>query len=169
MRLLLLVIIGLFSSFVSAKTAEQLRAAYLMQIPSFVRYTNPNHKPYEITFCFAEQLGPVGELINAQQQVLRQRLNFSLQVIDTLDSDKLKQCSYLYLSKDIKNTDRYLEKITNHTITVGEQESTLSAGALMALVQEQKKIRMHINQTKLDENIISFNARLLALAKVASY
>ncbi|MCF6458379.1 YfiR family protein [Pseudoalteromonas sp. MMG024] len=169
MRLLLLVIIGLFSSFVSAKTAEQLRAAYLMQIPSFVRYTDPNHKPYEITFCFAEQLGPVGELINAQQQVLRQRLNFSLQVIDTLDLDKLKQCSYLYLSKDIKNTDRYLEKITNHTITVGEQESTLSAGALMALVQEQKKIRMHINQTKLDENIISFNARLLALAKVASY
>ncbi|WP_105171768.1 YfiR family protein [Pseudoalteromonas sp. T1lg24] len=169
MRLLLLVIIGLFSSFVSAKTAEQLRAAYLMQIPSFVRYTDPNHKPYEITFCFAEQLGPVGELINAQQQVLRQRLNFSLQVIDTLDSDKLKQCSYLYLSKDIKNTDRYLEKITNHTITVGEQESTLSAGALMALVQEQKKIRMHINQTKLDENIISFNARLLALAKVAPY
>lgn len=169
MRLLLLVIIGLFSSFVSAKTAEQLRAAYLMQIPSFVRYTDPNHKPYEITFCFAEQLGPVGELINAQQQVLRQRLNFSLQVIDTLELDKLKQCSYLYLSKDIKNTDRYLEKITNHTITVGEQESTLSAGALMALVQEQKKIRMHINQTKLDENIISFNARLLALAKVASY
>ena len=169
MRLLLLVVIGLFSSFVSAKTAEQLRAAYLMQIPLFVRYTDPNHKPYEITFCFAEQLGPVGELINAQQQVLRQRLNFSLQVIDTLDSDKLKQCSYLYLSKDIKNTDRYLEKITNHTITVGEQESTLSAGALMALVQEQKKIRMHINQTNLDENIISFNARLLALAKVASY
>lgn len=169
MRLLLLVVIGLFSSFVSAKTAEQLRAAYLMQIPSFVRYTDPNHKPYEITFCFAEQLGPVGELINAQQQVLRQRLNFSLQVIDTLDSDKLKQCSYLYLSKDIKNTDRYLEKIVSHTITVGEQESTLSAGALMALVQEQKKIRMHINQTKLDENIISFNARLLALAKVAPY
>ncbi|WP_100913802.1 YfiR family protein [Pseudoalteromonas spongiae] len=169
MRLLLLVVIGLFSSFVSAKTAEQLRAAYLMQIPSFVRYTDPNHKPYEITFCFAEQLGPVGELINAQQQVLRQRLNFSLQVIDTLDSDKLKQCSYLYLSKDIKNTDRYFEKIMSHTITVGEQESTLSAGALMALVQEQKKIRIHINQTKLDENIISFNARLLALAKVASY
>ncbi|ATC99190.1 YfiR family protein [Pseudoalteromonas spongiae] len=169
MRLLLLVVIGLFSSFVSAKTAEQLRAAYLMQFPSFVRYTEPNHKPYEITFCFAEQLGPIGELINAQQKVLRQRLNFSLQVVDTLNSDKLKQCSYLYLSKDVKNTGSYLDKVTSHTITIGEQKSALSAGALMALVQEQNKIRIHINQTKLDENIISFNARLLALAKVASY
>ena len=76
------------------------------------------------------------------------------------------------VSTNFKNTESiesYLENADAKTIAIGEEESVLVKGALMALVQEQKKIRIHINRSKLDENTVSFNARLLSLAKVKNY
>lgn len=169
MRAFTLLCLLVFSNFSFAKTAEQLRAAYLVQIPAFVRYTNTNHKPYQITYCFAEQLGKVGGLIDAQRSVLKERINFSLVVVKQANEEQLKECTYLYLAKNTDNIEQYIKQADTKTIAIGEELSVMEDGALMSLVQEQNKIRIHINRTKLDENIVSFNARLLSLAKVANY
>lgn len=168
MRLLLIFCILIASTNVVAKTAEQLRAAYLIQIPAFVRYTNATDKPFKVTYCFAEQLGKVGGLIDTQKAVLKERINFDLMVV-TPSKDSLQQCTYLYLAKNTESIESYLENADAKTIAIGEEESVLVKGALMALIQEQKKIRIHINRSKLDENTVSFNARLLSLAKVKNY
>ncbi|WP_372766990.1 YfiR family protein [Pseudoalteromonas sp.] len=169
MRNLIMVCLLIFSVSSFAKTAEQLRAAYLIQIPAFVRYTDTSHKPFKVTYCFAEQLGKVGGLIEAQQSVLKQRMNFSLVVVKQPKLEKLKECSYLYLAKNTDNISDFLKQADTKTIAIGEEVSVMESGALMALVQEQNKIRIHINRSKLDENTVNFNARLLSLAKVDNY
>lgn len=170
MKALLIFCLVIFpSAAIANKTAEELRAAYLMQIPAFVRYTNASHKPVKLNYCFAEQLGKVGSLIKAKETILKERINFELFVIKEPTQDSLKDCTYLYLAKNTENIEDYIEHHDVKTITLGEEESILPNGALMALIQEQNKIRIYINRTKLSENTVSFNARLLSLSKVNNY
>ena len=169
MRYVLLTTLFILSWQVSAKSAEQLRAAYLMQFPLFVKYSDSLNKPSKLTYCFAEQLGSVGRLIEDKKLTLKKRLDFDLVIVKKDEPERLNECSYLYIAKEIKDQPFYLVNATKQTITVGEELATLKAGSFMALVQEQNKVKIHINGTRLRENIVSFNARLLGLSQVTDY
>ena len=84
---------------VCAKSAEELRAAYLIQIPAFVKYTDEQDRPKELIYCFADKLGLVGELIASKQSVLEKRMDFKLVVVSQNNTETIAQCSYLYLAE----------------------------------------------------------------------
>ena len=103
MRYVLLTTLFILSWQVSAKSAEQLRAAYLMQFPLFVKYSDSLNKPSKLTYCFAEQLGSVGRLIEDKKLTLKKRLDFDLVIIKKDELERLNECSYLYIAKEIKD------------------------------------------------------------------
>lgn len=162
-------LIGLVSFNLTAKTAEQLRAAYLMQIPSFVKYKSSDARLPLINFCFVNQLGPVGSLIQQQQRSLQKRINFTLKILNPDDEEVFQTCHYLYLSDEVEKPIDVINQVSSDMITVAENQKALKDGATMALVQENNKIKIHINRTSLAKSDFTFRARLMALSEIADY
>lgn len=83
---------------------------------------------------------------------------------------EIRQCHLLFLSQgDESQTDAILAAVAGRNIlTVGETESFLDHGGMIALTAEQNRVRLRINPTALRATKLNVSSKLLQVAEIRS-
>ncbi len=76
-----------------------------------------------------------------------------------------KSCQVLFLSSSAKADSAILASVGPGVLTVGEGESFLREGGMVAFVIENRRVRFDINQTKAEKAGLKLSSRLLSVAR----
>lgn len=83
---------------------------------------------------------------------------------------EIRQCHLLFISQlEAPQTGAILAAVAGRNIlTVGETESFLDQGGMIALTAEQNRVRLRINPTALRATKLSVSSKLLQVAEIRS-
>lgn len=107
-----------------------------------------------------------GQLIDRLQSLNDRRVrNLAVKVAQRNADQRLDNCHLVYLSGAV-NVEPVLERLRSKPIlTVGEGESFLQAGGMIALIPTDNRIRFSVNLGQAEASRLSISSKLLQLAK----
>lgn len=172
----MVILVGLFISLVvtsrgALQAADQpvseyqVKAAFLLNFTKFVDWP-PAVLPDDgspISICilgndpFGRALDSIieGETVNARKLVI-QRLH---------RAPAARTCHVLFVPKSEKDVPHLLAGLDPGILTVGEGDSFLREGGMIAFVVESRRVRFDINQKKAESAALKVSSKLLSVAR----
>jgi hypothetical protein len=143
----------------------QVKAAFLMNFTKFVEWPSTAFSDVAspISICilgddpFGRTLDQVveGETVNARKLVV-QRLTAP---------PRPKSCQILFITKAEKEPSKVLAGLGEGVLTVGEGDSFLHEGGVIAFVIENRRVRFDINETAAQSIALKMSSKLLQVAR----
>jgi hypothetical protein len=143
----------------------QVKAAFLLNFTKFIEwpaaaFVAPD-SPIAICILGDDPFGSAldqiaaGEIVNGRK-VVTQRIKHA---------SPPKTCAVLFVSRSEKDVSKLLPGLGPGVLTVGEGDSFLRDGGMIAFVVENRRVRFEINQTAAENAGIKVSSRLLNVAK----
>jgi hypothetical protein len=150
----------------AADTTEyQVKAAFLLNFTKFAEWPAAAFaaadSPIAICILGDDPFGSaleqmvVGEMVN-RRKVAAQRIK---------RTPPPKSCQVLFAGESEKDLAKILPALGPGVLTVGEGETFMRDGGMIAFVVENRRVRFEINQTAADRAGIKLSSRLLSVAK----
>ncbi len=173
----LLVFSGLFftlclsvSSGLTVK-ADQVRAAFIYNLTSFIKWSNAYEQNTDNQFLIVvlgdREVARNLELLTEGDE-LKGRF---FKIRYTRFPGDVNYCNVLYADKSVADqlSTEFLKRLNDHQVlTIGDSFSFLKKGGIVALIQAEKRIKIFINMTAAKQAGLSFNAQLLKVAGIFS-
>lgn len=145
----------------AAESLHQRKAKYVYQVMEYVRWPSAPR----FTLCV---LGPdpFGKTLDGA--VRGKKVKGRPVVVKRIQSINAKSgCNIVYFSPKLGRSDikKQLAGIPKGTLTVSDQKNFASAGGMIELVDEKRKIRFNINQTVAKKSQVRISSDLLKIAK----
>jgi len=143
----------------------QVRAAFLLNFTKFVEWPASAFAQPDapVTICvlgddpFGQTLDEIvaGEVVS-DRKVVAERIR---------RAPAPRSCQVLFAGKSEKAIARVLSGLGPGVLTVGEAESFLRDGGMIAFVIENRRVRFLINQTAAENAGLKLSSKLLSVAK----
>lgn len=141
-----------------------VKAAFLLNFTKFIDWpaseSGSPAAPFTICIVGSDPFGPAidqtmeGEVANGQKIVVQRSRR-----------EAGKGCQILYIDKAEKGVPEILANAGRGVLTVGEGESFLREGGMIAFVVENRRVRFIINLAAARNASLRFSSKLLNIAK----
>jgi hypothetical protein len=146
-------------------TAHQVQAAFLLNFTKFAEWPAAafaaSDSPIAICIMGDDPFGGALDQMVAGEVVNRRKV--AAQRIKRLPPPK--SCQVLFAGESEKDLAKILPGLGPGVLTVGEGETFLRDGGMIAFVVENRRVRFKINQTAAESAGIKLSSRLLSVAK----
>ena len=156
---------ALFGQETSGPLEYQVKAAFLLNFTKFIEWPASAFRqpdsPVSICILGADPFGGAldqmvsGELVNGRK-VVTQRIR-------TAPPPQL--CQALFVGGPQKDAGKLLPALGPAVLTVGEGESFIRDGGMIAFVIENRRVRFEINQATAENAGLKLSSKLLSVAK----
>ena len=156
---------ALFCQETSGPLEYQVKAAFLLNFTKFVEWPasafRQSDSPVSICILGVDPFGTVldqmvlGELVNGRR-VVAQRIK---------SVPPPQVCQALFVSRLEKDLGKLLPGLGPGVLTVGEGESFIRDGGMIAFVIENRRVRFEINQAVAENAGLKLSSKLLSVAK----
>lgn len=159
--MLLLIIISFAAQ---ARSIDEVRAAYLFQLANFIDLGTS--KEQQVQFCFVGEIANPGRILRAQHEKLSKRLNY--QVVEIAEEDvslAVLDCHFIYFtSAQSELLSSLLPENISNKVTVGENLDFLESKGAIALIPQQKKVKIYANKEIVTNSEYKLSSQLLDIA-----
>jgi hypothetical protein len=148
-----------------APTEYQVQAAFLLNFTRFIEWPAAAFQaagsPFDICILGDDPFGSAldqtvaGEIANGRSVAARRLLR----------APEPKTCQVLFIGTSEKNIGKILSGLGPGVLTVGEGESFVRGGGMIAFVVENRRVRFEINQAAAESAGLKLSSRLLSVAK----
>jgi YfiR/HmsC-like len=161
----------LLQSALWAQTAESPSLEYQVKAAFLLNYTKFTEWP---SAAFAGPGAPISICVLADpglDRALEQMIEGEIVAGRRVISQRIKQgpapksCQVLFLSSSSREDAAILASVGLGVLTVGEGESFLREGGMVAFVIENRRVRFDINQTAAEKAGLKLSSRLLSVAR----
>lgn len=147
---------------------NRVKAAFLFNFTKFVEWPptafSTDQSPFSICILGADPFGGVLDQIVEGESVNGRKL-----AVDRLERPPApKACQVVYLSRSEKGVPRILAGMGPGVLTVGEGDSFLREGGMIAFVVENRRVRFDVNATVAGSALLKISSRLLNVARLVS-
>lgn len=164
MRYFTLLFFLLVSFTTQARSVDEVRAAYLFQLANFVDFGISREQ--QIQFCFVGEIANPGKILKAQHEKLSKRLNY--QVVELAEQDlglAVLDCHFIYFTTaQSELMPKLLPDTLKRKITVGENLDFLENLGAIALIPQQKKVKIYANKQTVTNSEYKLSSQLLDIA-----
>ena len=140
-------------------TDLHLKAAYIAKMINFISWPNFTQTN---TLCIAGS-----DLIGislAQLQTSSGALE-KWDIVERSGSKNYKGCQILYIGKNIENTRKLLKALgTEPVLTISDLEGFIDKGGMIGFINQDKKVKLEINNKIAQKSNISISSKLLEVA-----
>ena len=152
---------------------DQIKAAYIYNLPNFVYWPNEkqanthftNNNAFVIKILGSESIARYLSILTRGETIKGQPIT-----VDFITSlEKATDCSILFVDKSYEDKlpSEVLSNLAEHGIlTVGESLGFLKKGGMVGLVPIGKRIMILINPSMAQKAKLAFSAKLMRVAKV---
>ena len=146
-------------------TENQIKAGYLLHIPSYVRW--PSGEPMRIRICIYGQ-DPFGAFIDEMVQVKPlTRAGIPIVIERLQENDAIDTCSVIYVpTKAMSKRAWALTEPSHATLTVSDYNGFINQGGMIELYQENNHVRIAINLNRVKQADLEISAELLKLVNI---
>ncbi len=159
-----LVALSLLTGQLHAQPAEyEVKAAFLLNFAKFVDWSEadiPHEGPFTVCIVGDDPFGLTMDQIVEGETVGDRKI-----VVQRLRSISETTCHIAFLSKSLKEPAKILVEIPEGVLTVGEGDSFLRDGGMIAFVLEKKRVRFDITTTAIRNAGLRVSSRLLTVAR----
>ncbi len=148
-----------------APTLEyQVKAAFLLNFTKFIEW--PAHEsggadaPFTVCLLGDDTFAPILSQMMEGETVSGRKI-----VVQRDRREVPKGCQMLYVGRSEKDLAEILGGGERGVLTVGESESFLHAGGIIAFVMENRRVRFMVNLTAARNASLNISSRLLTVAK----
>jgi hypothetical protein len=143
----------------------QVKAAFLLNFTKFVEWPATSFRQAEspITICILGE-DPFGTTL--VQLVAGEIVSERKVVVERIKRPPPpKSCQVLFVGRDEKNSSKILSGLGPGVLTVGEGESFLRKGGIIAFVLENRRVRFSVNQMAAESGDLKLSSKLLSVAR----
>jgi YfiR/HmsC-like len=141
----------------------RVKAAYLLNFAKFVDWPTEESPATQLTICvigddpFGNALDQLvqGEAVGERRIVVQRHAG----------APQHGKCDVAFLGKTTREQPRILEELGPGVLTVGEGETFLRSGGIIAFVIENRKVRFDVSQTAARNASVRLSSRLLGVAR----
>ena len=148
----------------SQPTESQIKAAFLLNFTKFIEWpageASAPGTPFPI--CLAGE-DPFGGFLD--QLVEGENVNGRKIAVRHLHGEPQGTCGILYVSRQEKNVPELLAAAGPGVLTVGEGDSFLDEGGMIAFVLEDRRVRFNIDKSAAQKAGLKLSSRLLGVAR----
>lgn len=142
----------------------QVKAAFLLNFTKFIEWpaleiSNPD-TPFNICILGSDPIGPALDQILQGETAGGRKL-----AVQRIRRDGIKSCQVLYVGKAEKDIREMVSTPMYGVLTVGEGESFIRDGGMIAFVIENRRVRFHINLAAARGAALHVSSRLLGVAR----
>lgn len=143
----------------------EVKAAYLLNFARFVEWPQTAFATAEspLTICILgdDPFGPTLDRVLENETVDGHRL-----IVQRLrKSPAPKACQVLYLAPTESEPAKILRALDREVLTVGESDSFLNAGGMLAFVMEGHRVRFSVNLPAANRAEVKLSSKLLNVAR----
>jgi hypothetical protein len=156
---------ALFGQETNGSLEYQVKAAFLLNFTKFIEWPPSAFRQPDspVSICilgvdpFGDALDQIlsGEVVSGRK-VVAQRIKSAPQP---------KACQALFVSKPERDIGKMLPVLGPGVLTVGEGESFIRDGGMIAFVIENRRVRFEINQATAENAGLKLSSKLLSVAK----
>ena len=161
------VALGIAGGTVRASTAEEnaKKANYLVNCAHFIQWPAKAFSSAEAPLTIGV-LGenPFGSSLEklTRNETIRGR---HIQIVHTQSLAKAMDCHLLFIGEETSQLRTVLKGLASRSVvTVGETDSFLAAGGMIALKSERSSVRLRINNTMVHAANVTMSSKLLRIA-----
>jgi hypothetical protein len=157
---------ALFCQETTGSLEYQVKAAFLLNFTKFIEWPpsafQQADSPVSICILGVDPFGGgldqmlSGELVNGRK-VVAQRIK---------SAPPPKACQALFVSRPEKDGGKILPGLGPGVLTIGEGESFIRDGGMIAFVIQNRRVRFEINQAIAENAGLKLSSKLLSVAKV---
>jgi YfiR/HmsC-like len=142
----------------------KVKAAFLLNFTKFIEWpaSEASHSgsPFNICILGSDPFGLALDQIVQGETVDGRKL-----VVERIQREGLKSCQILYLGKSEKDVREILSVRVQGLLTVGEGESFIRDGGMIAFVIENRRVRFYVNLGAARSAALQLSSKLLSVAK----
>lgn len=142
----------------------QVKAAFLLNFTRFIEWPaaafGDSDSRFTICILGDDPFGPVLDEIVSGETVNTRTLG-----IERGRRPPFKSCQILFVSKSEKSVPKTLRDLGSGVLTVGEEDSFLREGGMIAFVIENRRVRFDINPTAAANAGLKLSSKLLSVAR----
>jgi hypothetical protein len=142
----------------------RVKAAFLLNFTKFIDWpvSDPpaTDTPFAICISGDDPFGAVLDQIVEGETVGNRKI-----VVRRLHGESPRACSLLYVSGNQKDVSQILKGIGPGVLTVGEGDSFLDEGGMIAFIIENRRVRFNIDQAAARKSGLRLSSRLLSVAR----
>jgi len=143
----------------------QVKSAFLLNFTKFIEWPSTafeaTDSPIAICILGEDPFGPTLDQIVAGEVVNNRKVT----VVRIRRAPASKACQVLFLGRPEKEVTSILPSLEAGVLTVGEGESFIRDGGMIAFVIENRRVRFSANQMAAERAGLKISARLLNVAK----
>ena len=148
-----------------ADLESEVKAAFLLNYTKFTEWPNA---------AFSSPTAPISICLWGDDRIelaLTQMIEGEMVAGRRITAQKIRQppppksCQVLFVSGSDKEASMILSNLGPWVLTVGEGESFLRAGGMVAFVIENRRVRFDINQRVAENAQLKLSSRLLSVAR----
>ena len=142
----------------------RVKAAFLLNFTKFIEWPANSFadtdSPISISILGDDPFGRTLDQIVEGETVNDRRL-----VVARIQGEPPKSCQVLFISKSEKDVAKILTALGPGVLTVGEGESFLREGGIIAFVIENRRVRFDINKGTARNAALKISSKLLKVAR----
>jgi YfiR/HmsC-like len=146
----------------SSTLEYQVKAAFLLNFTKFVEWPSPEPADSPFTVCVVGDDSFSPEL---ERTVQGESVNGHKVVVQRASREGAKGCRLLFVSKSEKNIKELLNTVGPGVLTIGEGESFLHDGGVIAFIRENRRVRFSVNLAAARTEHLNLSSKLLAVAR----
>lgn len=143
----------------------QVKAAFLLNFIKFTEWPASAFADSDspISICILG-VDPFGNALD--QLIAGESVNGRKVAIERMKrAPSPKTCQVLFMNKSEKDIDKTLSALGPGILTVGEGESFVRNGGMIAFIIENRRVRFDINQTAAQNSVLKLSSKLLSVAR----
>ena len=141
----------------------RVRAAFLLNFTKFIEWPASEARspgsPFTLCIVGEDPFGPTLEQVTRGEMVNGRKL-----AVARLAGGATNSCQIVYFGKAEKNKE-LLNDVGPGVLTVGEGDTFIREGGMIAFVLENRRVRFIINLNATRNSMLTVSSRLLAVAK----
>jgi hypothetical protein len=140
----------------------RVKAAFLLNFAKFVEWEEPDAAESPVFICVLGE-DPLGVALD--QVVKNETVGTRPIVVQRITKPGEERCHVAFISKSEKDVRRTLEAVGHGVLTVGEEDSFLRDGGMIAFVIDNRRVRFDVSQPAARNGSIRLSSRLLSVAR----
>jgi len=143
----------------------EVKAAFLLNFTKFIDWPTAASPPASTTsfnICIAGE-DPFGVILD--QTVRGETVNGRPLEVLRLGHSSPKNCQILYISRTEPGTKELLGSLGPGVLTVGENDTFIRTGGMIAFILDNRRVRFSINIGATRSAMLTLSSRLLSVAK----
>ena len=139
----------------------KVKAAFLLNFTKFIEWSGSESMPaFSICLVGDDPFGPVLDKMVQGESVGGRKI-----IVQRTSRDAAKGCQIAYIAKSERNPKEILSGLAPNVLTVGEGESFIRDGGVLAFVIDKGRVRFDISLAAARNEQLTVSSRLLTVAR----